>query len=216
MIERALFIGPPACGKGTQANWLSAKAEIPVVSTGRMLRIEERAGTELGKLSLELSKTGTLVPDEMVIELVENWLDTNGDRFLFDGFPRTLAQTYAFEGLLEKRGTPLQFAVTFEVPDSVRLDRATARLTCRDCGKAFPPSAVDREGICPKCGGTLIRRTDDDGDVFRLRMEQYSSLTQPVVEFYRNKGILIEVDGTGNPVEVSSRFASALERFGGI
>ena len=216
MIERALFIGPPACGKGTQATWLSAKTGIPVVSSGRMLRIEERAGTELGKLSLELSKTGTLVPDEMVIGLVENWLDTNGSRFFLDGFPRTLPQTEAFEDMLEKRGTPLQFAVLFDVPDEVRLERATARLTCRDCGKPFPPAAVSEKDKCPKCGGVLIKRIDDAGDVFRLRMEQYSSLTQPVVDFYREKGILIEVDGTGNPDEVSGRFASALERFGSL
>ncbi len=216
MIERALFIGPPACGKGTQAAWLSAKTGISVVSTGRMLRIEERAGTELGKLSLELSKTGTLVPDEMVIGLVESWLDTHGDQFFFDGFPRTLAQTKAFEKLLEKRGTPLQLAILFDVPDSVRLERATSRQTCRDCGKAFPPSAVGESGDCPKCGGALIRRIDDVGDVFRLRMEQYSRMTQPVVDYYRDKGILIEVDGTGNPDEVSSRFASALEHCGGI
>jgi len=214
-MERLALIGPPASGKGTQAEKIGEHLGLPVVSTGRMLRDEEASGSEVGLLSVELSKMGNLLPDTAIMELVEGWLAERGARFLFDGFPRTLPQGEAFEQLLADRYETSLDAVVLLSADEGELERRTlARLTCLSCGRALESSSllVGREvERCPDCGADLVRRRDDKRGVFALRMKQYREMTEPLVAFYSRRGIIHRIDASGTPEAVFSQICQKLK-----
>jgi adenylate kinase len=208
-VRRLILLGPPASGKGTLGAALARELGVPAVSTGAVLRREKEKDTEIGREAASYTDRGLYFPDELALRIVDAWLEENPGGFLFDGFPRTLTQARKFEALLQKRNTPLQAALCLLVPASELERRVCDRLTCQVCGKTFSASATglregdacDREG----CTGTLGRRDDDKLEIFSNRLRQHEELTCPVQEFYRESGLLTEIDGTGTPAEVLAR-----------
>ncbi|MEJ5186335.1 MAG: adenylate kinase [Candidatus Geothermincolales bacterium] len=213
-----VFLGPPGAGKGTQAERISEKYGIAHISTGDIFRENIKKGTELGRKAKEYMDRGELVPDEVVIAIVREAL--SGEEcargFLLDGFPRTVAQADALERMLEEIGRPLDRVVNLSVPDQVVVERLTARRTCRNCGRnyhlMFNPPKVD--GVCDACGGELYQRDDDREETVRARLEEYRRKTQPLIDYYREKGLLVEVAGDGGIDEVTRAIQDALQSVG--
>ncbi len=209
-----ILLGPPGGGKGTQAEKLKAKYDIPQISTGDILRAEVKAGTELGLKAKEYMDAGKLVPDEVVIGMVARRLaqpDCAGG-YMLDGFPRTTAQAQALDILLAEMGQKIDHVVSIEVPDAELMKRLTARRMCRGCGASyhtiFKPPAVD--GVCDACGGELYQRDDDNEETVANRLKVYAESTQPLIDYYRAKGLLRPVEGVGGIDEVFARVEAVL------
>jgi adenylate kinase len=206
-----ILLGPPGCGKGTQAARLVEALGVCHVSTGDLLRRHRAEGTELGRRAGDYMNAGKLVPDDLVIAmLVEEMGDTEADGFLLDGFPRTLAQADA----LDASGIKLYEVLLIDVPDDVIVERISGRLTCPH-GHVFherthPP---ERPGICDHCGAQLVKREDDRLDAVRQRLKTYHEQTAPLIERYSERGLLRSVDGTRSPEEVSRQLLRP-RRFG--
>jgi adenylate kinase len=196
--KRIVLLGPPASGKGTQAELIQKRFGIAATSTGAILRAEAKRGTPTGLKAGKIIATGSLAPDEMVLHLVAAWLDKSDGSFLFDGFPRTVTQARRFEGLLCERQWALEFAVLLEVPDPVIRARMLRRLTCSNCGKVISLGRHVRDAgePCPNCGGQLEARDDDTVSALAHRMEEYREKTVPVADFYNRRDILARVDGS--------------------
>ncbi len=212
-MKNLIFIGPPGAGKGTQAQRLCAKLGVPQVSTGDMLRAARKAGTELGRKADEFMVKGLLVPDEVVIGLVQERIaqaDAAGG-FVLDGFPRTVAQAESLELMLSRASKRVDHVVLLEVPDELIVERITGRRVGETSGRIFhlkydPPPSPDRgEG-----GERLLQRADDREDVVRKRLAEYSALTAPLVAWYANKGLLRRVDGVGALDDVTAALFRAI------
>ncbi len=208
---RIVFLGPPGAGKGTQASLLSEKYGIKKISTGDILREAVRKGTELGKKAKKYMDAGELVPDDIIIGLIEEQIQ-GVDSFILDGFPRTMKQAEALDGLLSERGKPLSHVIFVNVPDEEIVKRLTARRVCPNCGAVYnmiynPPK---RDEICDVCGTPLVQRSDDREDVIRNRLKVYRESTAPLIDYYRDKGIFYEVDGVGKVEEVLRRIEGVL------
>jgi adenylate kinase len=199
-VKNLIFIGPPGAGKGTQAQRLCAKLGVPQISTGDMLRAARKAGTELGKKADEYMTKGLLVPDEVVIGLVQERIaQPDAVRgFVLDGFPRTVPQAEALERMLARAGRRIDDVVLLEVPDELIVERITGRRTGETSGRIYhikydPPPFPDRgEG-----GERLVVRDDDREEKVRTRLVEYSAMTAPLVAWYGSKGLLRRVDGVG-------------------
>lgn len=203
---RIVLLGAPGAGKGTQAKKLIDKYGIPQISTGDILRKAVADGTPLGIEAKSYMNKGELVPDSVVIGLVKERLQQDDCRkgFILDGFPRNTAQAETLDRVLGEMGVPLQIALSVDVDLDVLMKRLTGRRTCRQCGQMYniyfsPPA---KEGICDKCGGELYHRDDDKEETIRKRLEVYESQTAPLIEYYKNKGILKSVNGVGNIEEI--------------
>ncbi len=208
---RIVFLGPPGAGKGTQASLLSEKYGIKKISTGDILREAVRKGTELGKKAKKYMDAGELVPDDIIIGLIEEQIQ-GVDSFILDGFPRTMKQAEALDRLLSERGKPLSHVIFVNVPDEEIVKRLTARRVCPNCGAVYnmiynPPK---RDEICDVCGTPLVQRSDDREDVIRNRLKVYRESTAPLIDYYRNRGIFYEVDGVGKVEEVLRRIEGVL------
>ena len=212
---RLILLGPPGSGKGTQAQKLVERFKVPQVSTGDIFRQAVRDQTELGKKAKEYMDRGELVPDQIVVGMVEERLSQpdckNG--FILDGFPRTIAQAEALDELLARRGEKLDAVLEISVPDEEVIKRLSGRRTCRQCGAMYhiefnPPK---EPGRCDKCKGELYQREDDKEEVIKSRLEVYHSQTAPLIEYYQKKGLLKKIDGVGGIEEIFSRVMSALE-----
>jgi len=197
---KLVFLGPPGVGKGTYAKILVRKYGIPHISTGDIFREEIARGTPLGRKVKEYVERGLLVPDEIVIEIVRQRLSREDCRrgFILDGFPRTIEQARALENIVS-----IDAAVHFYAPMEVVIDRISGRLVCPRCGAIYhvkyrPPKVP---GICDVCGAKLVRRPDDRPEVARRRYEIYYKTMKPVIEYYRSKGLLIEVDASRESAE---------------
>jgi adenylate kinase len=208
------MIGPPGAGKGTQAKRLERRDGVPQISTGDMLRDAEAAGTALGREAARYMLDGRLVPDEVVIGIVDERLRAPDAEkgFILDGFPRTVEQARALEAMLGRRGERLDAAIAIEVPEEELVHRLSGRLICRSCGAPFhregrPPR---RPGICDECGGELHQREDDREDRIALRLQKMAKETAPVIDYYRAAKLLRRIDGRGTEAEVSARIESAL------
>ena len=208
-----MLLGPPASGKGTQSEMIQSRFGIEPTSPGAMLRAELQAGTEIGKEADALTSRGLLVPDSLVIALVDRWLQAHNDAFVFDGFPRTLAQAEALEEILKRRGTPLETVLYFNVPFETILDRVLHRLTCEKCGRIYSVRLHFGSGEehCPACGGNLVRRRDDTAEALEHRMIEYREKTEPLVEFYRTRGLLAELAAAERPETVFAEVVNLLE-----
>lgn len=211
---RAVLLGRPGSGKGTQARRISMEQHIPAISTGDLFRQAVSEGTELGNRFKGYLDQGLLVPDELVLSLISERLAATDckDGFLLDGFPRTIAQAEALSDWLEREGKPLDAALNLQVPDAALVERAMGRRFCASCGASFhikfaPPRAA---GICDACGGPLAQRSDDKDDVVRARVQEYTDKTAPLLGFYRARGVLLEVDGMGPLHDVAARIDKAL------
>lgn len=189
-----VLLGAPGAGKGTQAAKLVAEFELPHISTGDMLRAAVKAGTPLGQKAKSYMDAGDLVPDDVIIGLVTERLQ-DGDTangFILDGFPRTSAQAVALDAELSKLGRPLDAALLIDVDPEVIVGRLTSRRMCRDCG--YIGSAADGD-TCPKCGGEMYQRDDDNEATVRNRLAVYEKSTAPLIGYYKEQGVLVDVDG---------------------
>lgn len=209
-----VLLGPPGVGKGTQAEKLAKQFEIAHISTGDMFREHVSKQTELGTTAQKYMKAGELVPDEIVIGMVEERLqaDDTEPGFLLDGFPRTISQAQALGALLERLGRPLDAVVDLRADQEDLVRRLSSRRVCKSCGATYnvmfkPPS---QEGRCDACGGEVIQREDDRPEAIRVRLEEYDAKTSPLTEYYRKEGLLKEVDATGSIDEVFEGVQSSL------
>ncbi len=207
-----IFLGPPGSGKGTQAQKLSAEYGFKHISTGDILREAVRKGTELGKLAKSYMDRGELVPDDVMIGLIEDVLRNCENLVIMDGFPRTLPQAEAFDKLLDRLNFELRKVVLFDVPDDEIVKRLSARRVCPKCGAVYnmlyhPPK---NDEICDVCGTKLIQRDDDRPETIRRRLEVYRRDTEPLIDYYRRKGLLAVVDGTGKVDEITGRIVQVL------
>jgi adenylate kinase len=211
-MSRVVFLGAPGAGKGTQARRLAAGSGVPQIATGDMLREAVAEGTPLGREAKRYMDQGALVPDEVVIGLVDERLSRPdaGPGYVLDGFPRTVAQAEALDALLRRRGQDLDRVVFFEVSREELLRRLTGRRICRRCGAAFhlvsaPPKT---EGRCDQCGGELYQREDDAESTVARRLDVYQTQTAPLLDYYGKRGLLVRVAGEG-PVD---HVAAAIQR----
>ena len=211
---RAVLLGPPGAGKGTQAVRLVEKYGIPQISTGDIFRKNIKEGTELGKKAQEYTNSGRLVPDELVVDLVKDRLQeadcANG--YLLDGFPRTIYQAEQLDKYLEEQGQKLDAVINFEVGYETLMDRLTGRRVCKACGAGYHvtnmPSKV--EGVCDSCGGELIQRKDDTRETAENRIKVYEDSTAPLIEYYSNSGLLKNFNADNDPDEVFAAIVSEI------
>jgi len=190
-----VFLGPPGAGKGTQAKLLSQRMEFLHLSTGDLLREAVKNQTPLGKKAKEYMDRGELVPDGLIVQLIEETMPKDGNVIL-DGFPRTVNQALALEEMLKGKGEKISKVLFFNVPDEVIIDRLSGRRVCSKCGAVYhvkynPPKV---EGVCDLCGGNLMQRDDDKEEVVKKRLEVYRKQTQPLIEFYQDRGIIYRLD----------------------
>jgi adenylate kinase len=209
-----LFMGPPGAGKGTQAERIVEQFGIPHISTGDAFRLAIKQGTPIGKKAKEYIDQGLLVPDEVTNGIVRERLAepdcVNG--FLLDGFPRTIAQAEALDGMLAEMDRKIDHVINLKVEPSFLLTRITGRRICKTCGSTYhvvfnPPK---QEGICDKDGGELYQRPDDTEEKVATRLEEYTNKTAPLLTYYGDKGSLREVDGEKDIDEVTTDIASLL------
>jgi adenylate kinase len=209
-----VLLGPPGAGKGTQAKLLREKFEACQVSTGDILRQAVADQSPLGKEASEYIKRGDLVPDSVIVKLVAERLKEKdcAQGFILDGFPRTIPQAQSLEEILQKMGLGLQSVLLVQVPHTVIIERLAGRRTCKNCGALyhlkFNPST--RENVCDRCGGELLQRDDDREETISARLKVYDNQTAPLVDYYRQQGILREIDGVGNVDDIRNRVIKAL------
>jgi adenylate kinase len=206
---RLVLLGPPGAGKGTQAERIAAKYGIPHLSTGDMLREAVAADTEVGRRAKAIMDAGQLVPDEVMNQLVaERLAQPDAARgFVLDGFPRTLAQAEALDDLLKQRGQRLDAVLELAVDDDALVERISGRFACARCGAGYHDrfKQPQVEGVCDVCGGReFVRREDDKPETVRARLKAYHEQTAPLLPYYRNKGLLITVDGMAEIDDVSA------------
>jgi adenylate kinase len=201
-----ILFGPPGAGKGTQAERLQHDFQLPFVSTGEMLRANVKNGTDLGKEAQKYMDAGDLVPDELIVAMAGERLQDEDarDGFILDGFPRTLEQAKALDKLLSQLGRQVTAALLIDVPDEELIRRLSGRRVCVEAGHNYhvefdPPK---KEGVCDQDGSRLIQRDDDKPEVIRNRLRVYHEQTEPLVEYYDERGLMRRIDGTRPAAEV--------------
>jgi adenylate kinase len=212
---KLVFLGAPGAGKGTQAKKLVDKYKIPQISTGDILRAAVAAGTPLGKEAKSYMDKGELVPDSVVIGLVKERIarDDCKNGYILDGFPRNTAQAEVLDKVLAEMKAPLDAAVDVDVDKDILMKRLTGRRTCKGCQQMYNIyfSAPKKEGVCDKCGGELFQRGDDKEETIKRRLDVYDAQTAPLMDYYKKKGILKSVKGTGSIDEIFSKVCSVIE-----
>lgn len=205
-----ILMGAPGAGKGTQSSKISAKYNIPAVSTGDMLRAAVKAGTKLGVSAKEYMDAGKLVPDEVVVGIIKDYLSTEAcaNGFILDGFPRTIPQAEA----LEKMGVKIDVVLSIEVPDDKIIARMSGRRVCQ-CGASYHVEYIKPQvdGVCDKCGGQLYIRDDDREETVANRLKTYHAQTEPLKDFYSERGNLICVEGQEEVADTTALVLKALE-----
>jgi adenylate kinase len=213
---RVIFLGPPGVGKGTQAEFISKKYNIPKLSTGDLLRESVDRQTSLGKEAKGFMERGDLVPDAVVIGLVEEKLAApecqNG--FLLDGFPRTVIQADELSALLQKKEAGLDRVVYFSIPKNEIVKRIGGRRSCPECKAVYHLESIPpkRDGVCDVCGKGLIQRTDDMPETIESRLAVYQEQTEPLINYYKHRSILSELDGSGAVAAVQERLVVLLSQ----
>ncbi|MBP6938711.1 MAG: adenylate kinase [Deltaproteobacteria bacterium] len=209
-----ILIGPPGAGKGTQATRMIDRLGVPQISTGDMFRAAVKEGSPMGKKAKEYMDKGALVPDDVVIGVVKERFQKPDCKkgFILDGFPRTLEQAKALDGLLKDLGTKLDHVVVIEVPDDYLVKRLTGRRTCRGCNYMHhiefdPPK---KAGVCDKCGGELYQRDDDQEATIRQRLTTYHGQTSPLIEYYGKQNIVRKINGTLSMEKVQDEIKKAI------
>lgn len=209
-----MLFGAPGAGKGTQAKFLIEKYGIPQISTGDILRAAVAEGTPMGLEAKKFMEAGQLVPDSTIIGIIKERLSQEDCKkgFILDGFPRTLPQAEALDALMKEMGIALDKVVSLNVPDELIVGRIVGRQVCKVCGASFhvkfnPPK---KEGVCDYCGGELMVRKDDTEETVVNRLAAYHAQTAPLLDYYKNHGILAEVDGTRDLKEVTEEIVKIL------
>jgi len=209
-----ILLGPPGAGKGTQAKQLVEVYSIPQISTGDILRAAVKEGTELGKQAKSCMDKGELVPDEVVIGIIEERLKQSDckEGYILDGFPRTVPQAEALDGILSKMGSKIDHVVSIEAPDDELMGRLTGRWTCKGCGAMYheknkPPKEA---GKCDACGGEIYQRDDDKAETIKERLKVYNAQTEPLIDYYSKKGLVRKIEGLGSIDEIFERVKAVL------
>lgn len=211
-----ILLGPPGAGKGTQAKLLIERYGIPQISTGDILRVAVKNKTQFGVKVKEYMDAGKLVPDDLVIEIIDDRLSLpdSAAGFILDGFPRTVAQADALAIMLKHSNKSIDHVISISVDNEELVQRVIGRLTCRGCGRGyhllFDPPAVD--GLCSVCGAELYQREDDKEETMRARLLTYKTQTAPLIEYYASRGLLRSVDGFGSIQDINDSLSKILER----
>ena len=211
---RAILLGPPGCGKGTQAKILIDMYGVPQIATGDILREALKKGTPLGVQAQSYMDKGQLVPDDLVIQIIEERLKQAdcGSGFILDGFPRTIAQAEALDKTLTGMGLTLEYVFNIDVGDEELVKRLTGRRICKSCGAsyhlAFNPPRED--GRCDACQGELYQRDDDKEETIRNRLKVYQAQTAPLIQFYQEQNILSSINGVGSIEQITARLKAAV------
>lgn len=212
---KIVMLGAPGAGKGTQAKMIAEKYGIPHISTGDIFRANIKNGTELGMEAKKYMDQGLLVPDELTVRILLDRVakDDCKNGYVLDGFPRTIPQAEVLDRELTKIGDQIDYAIDVEVPDENIIRRMSGRRACLNCGATYhiehiPPR---KDGICDTCGSKLVLRDDDRPETVKNRLDVYHTQTQPLIDFYRAKGILRTVDGTMDMKEVFAAVTAILE-----
>lgn len=209
-----ILMGAPGAGKGTQSEKIAAKWNIPAISTGDMLRAAIREGTDLGKTAKGYMDEGALVPDNVVIGIIRDYLasDVCKNGFILDGFPRSIPQAEALDGM----GVKIDVVLSIEVDDETIIERMSGRRICSGCGASYhvkyKPS--EKENVCDKCGASLYIRNDDAAETVKNRLDTYHNQTEPLKAYYGNKGILATVEGQEKVEDTTALVFAALGKFG--
>ena len=215
MKRRVVLLGPPGSGKGTIAEKLETKFNLEHISTGQWFRREMAQGTELGERARQYIERGELVPESMVLGLIEHWLTPELIKhgYLFDGFPRTRAQAEALDRFCAEKAAPLELVLYLHLTEDVIIERITGRRMCLSCGKIYhvrtlPPVSP---GICDVCGSQLTQRTDDTEEVVKNRLVFYQKVTEPLVDYYRESGKLVSLNASLGSEDAYVHAAQVLE-----
>lgn len=210
-----ILLGAPGVGKGTQAELISREFGIPQISTGDILRKEVKEGSELGKQAKKYMDSGALVPDDVIVGMMEKRIKADDCRngFILDGFPRTTDQAEALDKMLEKNSLTLYKVVLIDVPKNEIVERLTGRRVCSKCGAVYhiknnPPKT---EGVCDKCGGKLIQRDDDTKEVVENRLKVYEKSTMPLIDYYKKADKLAKINGLGSIEEIFENIKAVLQ-----
>jgi adenylate kinase len=213
MMVVVLF-GPPAAGKGTQASRIGERLGVPQISTGDIFRKNLREGTELGQRAKAFMDRGELVPDEVVAEIVQDRLTREDcvSGALLDGFPRSVGQAGFLDGFLATKGESVSLVLNLQIPDAEVVRRMSGRRSCLSCGATYhvevsPPRV---EGVCDRCGAEVVQRGDDQESTVRNRLAGYHAQTSPVLDWYRGRGVVRDIDGIGSIEDVALRIADAI------
>lgn len=210
---KLVLMGPPGAGKGTQGELLVEWLGVPRYSTGDMLRAARREHTALGDKAAPFMDTGELVPDELILGIVEEALDRDHtwDGFVFDGFPRTVEQAEGLDRLLARRARRLDAILSLEAPSEELVQRLSSRRVCIECGEVARTTGSGGPGACAACGGRLIQRSDDQPETVRRRLQVYEQETEPVLQWYRASTVpVFDLDGTGSVEQVHARIRDRL------
>lgn len=205
-----LILGPPAAGKGTQAEMISRQFGVPNVSPGAILRRLAGSGSALGLEAAKLTGSGKLAPDSVVNALIGEWLSSSDGRFVMDGYPRTLDQGHVFAELLEERSWELESVFWIDLDEGEIRDRVGRRIVCFACGEVGSSHGQETVAKCRRCGGTFSKRADDSDQALAERMSQYHELTLPLKCFYADAGLLRVIDGNRPKEEVFADIAAAI------
>ena len=213
---KLLLIGPPGVGKGTQANFIIEKYNIPQISTGDMLRENIRNQTSLGCEAKTYMDSGRLVPDEVILNMINDRLKKNdcNNGYILDGFPRTIPQAEGLESLLDKLKQKLDFIIVMKIHDSLIIKRLSNRRSCKDCNKVYnlifdPPTISNK---CDDCSGILYMRDDDNPETIQNRLDVYHEQTEPVIDFYHNKKMTNEINADGSIMEIKNNILNSLSK----
>ncbi len=211
---KIIMLGAPGAGKGTQAKKIAERYGLPHVSTGDIFRANIKNGTELGMEAKKYMDQGMLVPDELTVKILLDRVAQEDCKngYILDGFPRTIPQAEVLDKALTELGDKIDYAVNVHVPDENIVNHMSGRRACVSCGGTYHVvyAPTKKEGICDACGGELILRDDDKPETVQKRLAVYHEQTQPLIDFYQNKGILVEVDGTKEMAEVFEAIVAIL------
>ena len=206
-----IMLGAPGAGKGTQAAVLCEHFGIPTISTGNMIREALKNGTEMGLKAKSYMDDGKLVPDEVVIGIVKERLSEDDCKkgFILDGFPRTIPQAEALDAM----GVEIQYVINIDVPDETITKRMSGRRVCENCGRPYHIESLkpQKDGVCDDCGGTLVQRKDDHPDTVLARLDVYHKETEPLADYYRKQGKLVNVEGQNTVADTTAAVLKAIE-----
>ena len=210
-----LLMGPPGAGKGTQSKRLEDAYGVVQLSTGDMLRAAVKSGSDLGQKAKEIMERGDLVPDDLIIDMISARIEEDDCKkgFILDGFPRTVPQAEALTSMLSEKGLSLDHVIELAVDDEAMVKRITGRYTCAKCGQGYHDEFEKpaKEGECDKCGGTeFSRRADDNEETVRNRLDAYHAQTAPILAYYKDQGVLKDVDGMADIDDVTDQLKGVI------